>query len=75
VDGGGGGATAGAELAGLCREAALAALREDLQGARQVAARHFGTARAACRAPSLAPLAIAAFAAWQQGSSGPFFAA
>ena len=44
----------GAELAAICREAALAALREDVDGAAAVAGRHFAAARAAA-APATAP--------------------
>ncbi len=44
----------GAELASLCREAAIASLREDMAGATEVAARHFAAARAALR-PMLTP--------------------
>jgi SpoVK/Ycf46/Vps4 family AAA+-type ATPase len=57
---------AGAELAALCREAALAALREDLEGARHVAARHFEAARAAIK-PALNPFALAEYEAWKRG--------
>ncbi len=57
----------GAELAGLCREAALAALREDFEGAQHVAARHFEQARAASNAPATSPLALAALAQWAEG--------
>lgn len=53
----------GAELAGLCREAALAALREDLAGAQAVAARHFAAARAAV-APALTASDLAKYEAW-----------
>lgn len=53
----------GAELAGVCREAAIAALREDLQGASAVAARHFAAARAAARA-ALTKEQLDAFAEW-----------
>ncbi|KAL3693889.1 hypothetical protein R1sor_007540 [Riccia sorocarpa] len=50
----------GAELAGLCREAAMAALRESLS-ADTVFSRHFDTAKDSIR-PSLTPLQIASFA-------------
>ncbi|KAK9812818.1 hypothetical protein WJX72_004297 [[Myrmecia] bisecta] len=53
----------GAELEGLCREAAIAALREDLEGASEVAARHFHTARAATRA-ALTAQQLQQFASW-----------
>ena len=51
------------ELAGLCREAALAALREGLVGAQAVAARHFATARAEV-APALTASDLAKHEAW-----------
>jgi SpoVK/Ycf46/Vps4 family AAA+-type ATPase len=53
----------GAELAGLCAEAALAALREDVASAAAVAGRHFAAARAAA-APALTPAQIAEYEAW-----------
>lgn len=53
----------GAELAGLCREAALAALREDVAGAAVVAGRHFTAARAAV-APALTASDLAKYQAW-----------
>ena len=53
----------GAELAGLCREAAVAALREDLDKASQVAARHFTSARAA-KPASLTPAILKEFEDW-----------
>eukprot|EP00887_Chlorella_sp_A99_P001650 scaffold8.g1650.t1 len=55
----------GAELAAVCREAALAALREDMEGAREVAGRHFAAARAAVR-PSLTAEVLAQYAAWRR---------
>eukprot|EP00798_Chlamydomonas_sp_ICE-L_P030681 gene30681-35705_t len=52
----------GAELAGLCREAAIAALREDMEhGA--VAARHFRAARAGLRA-GLTPEVMQYYEEW-----------
>jgi DNA-binding transcriptional regulator YdaS (Cro superfamily) len=56
-------------LAGLCREAAIAALREDLEGAAQVAARHFLAARAATRA-SLTPEVMRQYETWQKARGG-----
>jgi SpoVK/Ycf46/Vps4 family AAA+-type ATPase len=53
----------GAELAALCREAAIAALREDLQHARSVCGRHFGSARAALR-PALTRELLQRYQAW-----------
>lgn len=53
----------GAELAGLCREAALAALREDLAGADAVAGRHFAAARATVT-PALTASELAKYEAW-----------
>lgn len=50
----------GAELAGLCREAAIAALRESLE-ADTVCKRHFDSARTGIR-PALTPLQIASYA-------------
>ena len=55
----------GAELEGLCREAALAALREDLEGAYQVAARHFAGVRQSMRS-GLTPLMLQACASFQR---------
>ncbi|WIA09999.1 hypothetical protein OEZ85_010211 [Tetradesmus obliquus] len=48
----------GAELAGLCREAAMSALREDLTGAQNVANRHFLAAQASTR-PALTAAELA----------------
>ena len=53
----------GAELEALCREAALAALREDVAGAAAVAARHFKAARAAA-APALTAACLREYEAW-----------
>jgi len=53
----------GAELAGLCAEAALAALHEDVAGAAAVAGRHFAAACAAA-APALTRGQIAEYEAW-----------
>lgn len=53
----------GAELAAICREAALAALREDVDGAAAVAGRHFDAARAAA-APALTAAQLAAYEEW-----------
>jgi SpoVK/Ycf46/Vps4 family AAA+-type ATPase len=53
----------GAEIAALCREAAMAALREDLQNAHLVAARHFAAARLAMR-PAMTKDSLAQYAAW-----------
>eukprot|EP00198_Chlamydomonas_reinhardtii_P002273 XP_001691609.1 cdc48-like protein [Chlamydomonas reinhardtii] len=64
----------GAELAAVCREAALAALREDLQGAEQVAARHFAAAVAAVR-PALSAAELDTYAAWGRGGGGGVAAA
>jgi len=55
--------TAGAELANLCREAALGAVREDEEGAREVAARHFAGAQALA-VPALTPKLLAEYEAW-----------
>jgi len=60
----------GAELAGLCHEAAIAALREDLQGASEVAERHFLAARAA-RRPSLTPAILGEYESWSAGRRKP----
>lgn len=54
----------GAELAGLCREAALAALREDLADATHVAARHFEMARNALRPPNVNAAMLVAYQQW-----------
>lgn len=56
----------GAELAGVCREAAIAALREDLHGVREVSARHFEAARAAMR-PAITPESLEYYISWQDG--------
>ncbi|KAK9787377.1 hypothetical protein WJX73_009748 [Symbiochloris irregularis] len=53
----------GAELEGMCAEAALAALREDLQGASSVSQRHFEAAMAGMR-PGLTPAKLQQYAAW-----------
>ncbi|KAL0051736.1 hypothetical protein WJX82_001191 [Trebouxia sp. C0006] len=55
----------GAELAGLCREAAITALREDLQGATQVCARHFAVARSGMQ-PALTKQSLEQYAKWQR---------
>ena len=55
----------GAELEGLCREAALAALREDLHGAHQVAAEHFASVRQSMR-PGLNAFSLQAYASWHR---------
>lgn len=65
---------AGAELAGLCREAALGALREDLGGATAVAARHFVAALADAR-PSLTPELLAKYEGWNRREARPVGAA
>eukprot|EP00955_Chlamydomonas_euryale_P059957 357554-Chlamydomonas_euryale.AAC.12 len=59
----------GAELAGLCREAAIAALREDLVAAAEVANRHFQAARAAMRA-ALTSQVLAQYEKWQRDRQG-----
>ncbi|GLC33083.1 hypothetical protein PLESTB_000372400 [Pleodorina starrii] len=59
----------GAELAAVCREAALAALREDLEGASQVEARHFEAALRAVR-PAMSAAELEAYAAWGRGGGG-----
>ncbi|EFJ47542.1 hypothetical protein VOLCADRAFT_41454, partial [Volvox carteri f. nagariensis] len=51
----------GAELAAVCREAALAALREDLHGASHVADRHFAAALRAVR-PALTEQQLESYA-------------
>ena len=51
----------------MCREAALAALREDLQGAATVAARHFLMARLAA-SPALSAEELRRFASWRPGA-------
>ncbi|GLI61884.1 hypothetical protein VaNZ11_004395, partial [Volvox africanus] len=56
----------GAELAAVCREAALAALREDLQGASQVAARHF-TAALRTVMPALTAEQLKGYVEWGRG--------
>eukprot|EP00775_Hariotina_reticulata_P006468 gene6468-6696_t len=53
----------GAELAGLCREAAMAALREDLLGAQQVAAKHFYAALRSS-SPALTADQLTKYEAW-----------
>lgn len=53
----------GAELEALCREAALAALREDVEGAAEVAGRHFAAARTGA-APALTEGRLAEYEAW-----------
>ena len=53
----------GAELEALCREAALAALREDVAGAAVVASWHFAAARAAA-APALTDARLREYEAW-----------
>jgi SpoVK/Ycf46/Vps4 family AAA+-type ATPase len=53
----------GAELAALCREAALAALREDLEGAAAVARRHFDAVRGSA-APALTPAELVKYEGW-----------
>lgn len=55
----------GAELEGLCREAALSALREDLQGAQQVAAKHFASVRMSMK-PGLNPVLLQSYASFKQ---------
>ncbi|KAK9844745.1 hypothetical protein WJX74_006256 [Apatococcus lobatus] len=57
----------GAELEGLCREAALSALREDLQGARQVAAKHFASVKHSMK-PGLNPLSLQSYASFRRYS-------
>lgn len=57
---------AGAELQSVCREAAHAALREDLLGARVVAMRHFDQALAASK-PGLTEEMLRDYAAWPKG--------
>lgn len=56
----------GAELAAVCREAALAAVREDEEGAEVVAGRHFEAALAGVRA-TLGEAELARYAAWPAG--------
>ena len=58
----------GAELAALCREASMAALREDIHGAQHVAARHFAQSRAAIQ-PGLTAAALQKMAAWSPAGS------
>lgn len=53
----------GAEIEALCREAALAALREDVAGAAAVAAQHFAAACAAA-APALTDARLRQYEAW-----------
>lgn len=60
---------AGAELAGLCREAAISALREGMDTATHVAARHFDAARAAVR-PMLSQQQLAQYESWGRGQRG-----
>ncbi|MEW5302448.1 MAG: hypothetical protein WDW36_005234 [Sanguina aurantia] len=55
----------GAELAGVCREAAMAAVREDMQFASEVAMRHFSQALASTR-PSLTPELLDRYESWGQ---------
>mmetsp|Transcript_5899 Transcript_5899/g.15410 ORF Transcript_5899/g.15410 Transcript_5899/m.15410 type:complete len:110 (+) Transcript_5899:2226-2555(+) len=57
----------GAELAAVCREAALAALREDIQAAACITARHFRAAQTMVK-PALTAEKLAQFAAWGRGS-------
>lgn len=53
----------GAELAAVCREAAMAALREDVKGAQEVAARHFEAAVAGVT-PMLTEDVLKKYEAW-----------
>ena len=53
----------GAELEGICREAAIAALREDVDAAQLVATRHFAAARAGAR-PAVTAKMLQQFEAW-----------
>jgi SpoVK/Ycf46/Vps4 family AAA+-type ATPase len=64
----------GAELAAVCREAALGALREDPGGASCVAKQHFEAAVAGVR-PSLSEAALARYAAWPPRRGGAAAAA
>lgn len=59
----------GAELAAVCREAAMAALREDLEGAVEVAARHFEAAVAGI-SPSLTEEDLKRYEAWPPRKGG-----
>ncbi|GFH12337.1 cell division control 48-like protein B [Haematococcus lacustris] len=54
----------GAELSGMCREAAMEALREDLHGAADVCARHFATARRNARPPALNATMLLTYEHW-----------
>ena len=49
----------------MCREAALAALREDLEGAQEVAARHFASSLKAVR-PALTAEELQRYASWRR---------
>lgn len=53
----------GAELAAVCKEAAMAALREDVEGAMDVKAKHFEAAIRGVR-PALTPEELARYEAW-----------
>ncbi|EFN51849.1 hypothetical protein CHLNCDRAFT_37221 [Chlorella variabilis] len=55
----------GAELAAVCREAALAALREDIEGARRVHPRHFTFALGTIQ-PHLTAADLAEWEAWPE---------
>lgn len=55
----------GAELEGLCREAALTCLRENLEAAEQVAGRHFEAALGSSK-PSLTSELLADYAQWKR---------
>ena len=58
----------GAEVAAVCREAAMAALREDVEGAREVCMRHFERALAGVP-PGLSEQALLQYAQWPCSSN------
>mmetsp|Transcript_38284 Transcript_38284/g.108230 ORF Transcript_38284/g.108230 Transcript_38284/m.108230 type:complete len:577 (+) Transcript_38284:1138-2868(+) len=57
----------GAELASVCREAALAALREDMEGAHAIKAEHFQAAVDMVR-PVLTQARLSELSAWRPGN-------
>jgi SpoVK/Ycf46/Vps4 family AAA+-type ATPase len=59
----------GAELAAVCKEAAMAALREDVEKAIDVKAKHFEAAIRGVR-PALTLEELAQYEAWPPGRAG-----
>ena len=56
----------GAEIEGLCREAAMVALREDVEGAHKVSGRHFREALESVK-PATSPQDLERYRAWGRG--------